>query len=291
MKSWSGINIALSAENVLSQSVALINRNHLAPSLLMLCISLSLPVLAANQQSSSVHGSKASSVSPKVMEEPAPEALNVKIRAAKVINPKFQLLVTKGSDGYAVTTEKDPKFTNDDESIVQAVLIGKTLFDNIPRTNMTAKILFEARDGRVYRVLLNRLPVEDYAGGKVSRQELVGSFRLEYMKHKSAVFTTSGASGAGGANGAVHQHVVEGPLSTRRERIYRRIKALSDVGANMTEVKKKFDTVEDSAKNHDRDAVATGCDEINEALSSQMEMLKSVRYKHYKQVRSKSADP
>jgi hypothetical protein len=192
-----------------------------------------------------------------------------RLRAEKVVSSGSSLKIDREPEELVVTTEKDPKF-NDEQLKVQAVLLAKSALDFSPKL-MRTKIVFTEDSKPACQLVIKRIELVAYATGKVDKNELLLS--LDMTKGSG-----SSASAAGASSDIQNRpDVVPGAFQKERREALMEIGMLKGQGANTAQIEKLFEEDEAALRSGDEAAVSKNLPTIMNAIGTQREMLQAAR--------------
>ncbi len=187
--------------------------------------------------------------------------LVIALRKSKLLDPAFKFGIDVQGDQIIVATERKPK-SSDNECKIEAVLIGKVIFETVPDDFQRTKVLlFDYANHKCSKVSVKRAEVKLYGTGGLSEKELLSSLEL----------TTSDSADQNAPT------VVPGPMQGTRLALIARIDRLKARGTNTAPFDKMFQALEDSAKANDQDAVRSQCGELKRVLDEEYEMVRSAK--------------
>jgi hypothetical protein len=185
------------------------------------------------------------------------------IRNAKILDPSFKLSATVSGDEVLVNSQRKPK-SSDNECKIQAVLIGKTVFDLVPNDCQRAKVMFFNYDADSYsEVSVRRAEVRLFGAGQLSEKDLLASLELK---------TTNSEE-----NGAGNLEVAPGPMQPARMIALGRIQRLKLQGTNVTPFESIFGQIEDAAKKNDLAGVRNQLPDLNAKLKEQEQLVRNAQ--------------
>jgi hypothetical protein len=184
------------------------------------------------------------------------------LRKTKLIDPSYKLGATANGDQIVITTERKPKST-DNECKIEAVLIGKAMFETVPSDFQRTKVLlFDYVNDKCSEVTVKRAEVKLFGSGGLTEKELLSSLELN--------ITDASDQSAPGA-------VAPGPMQAGRISLLARIQRLKSRGTDTAPFEKMFAALEESAKSNDSAAVHGQYEELKRVLNEESDMVKSAR--------------
>jgi hypothetical protein len=184
------------------------------------------------------------------------------LRKTKLIDPSYKLGATASGDQLVITTERKPKST-DNECKIEAVLIGKAMFETVPNDFQRTKVLlFDYGNNKCSEVTVKRAEVKLFGSGGLTEKELLSS--LELITTDASEQSESGA-------------VAAGPMQTGRISLLARIQRLKSRGTDTAPFEKMFAALEESAKANDSAAVHSQYEELKRVLNEEFDMVKSAK--------------
>jgi hypothetical protein len=187
------------------------------------------------------------------------------LRKTKLVDPAYKLGATASGDQIVITTERNPKST-DNECKIEAVLIAKAMFETVSSDFQRTKVLlFDYANNKCSEVTVKRAEVKLFGSGGLSEKELLSSLELN---------TTDAA------DQNLVDAVAPGPMQAGRISLLSRIQRLKSRGTDTTPFQKMFDALEESAKSNDIAAVHSQYDELKRVLNEESDMIKSAKSAH-----------
>jgi hypothetical protein len=184
------------------------------------------------------------------------------LRKSNLLDPAYKFGINVEGDQIMVATERKPK-SSDNECKIEAVLIGKAIFETAPDNFQRTKVLlFDYANHKCSKVSVKRAEVKLYGAGGLSEKELLSSLEL----------TTTDSADQNAPT------VVPGPMQGARIALLARIDRLKARGTNTAPFDKMFQALEDSAKAHDQEAVRSQYDELKRVLDEEYEMVRSAKH-------------
>jgi hypothetical protein len=185
------------------------------------------------------------------------------IRHANVVDPTYKLQASVEGEEALITTQRKPK-ASDPDCKIEAVLLAKTVFDNVSDKIQRVKVLlldYDAND--CSSVIVKKAEVKLFGTGGLTQKELLSS--LEITKA-----TISGSE-------SKSLSVADGPQQPERLLLLGRIDRLKAKGTNVGAFMNYFNQLEASAKKGDASALTTQVQYLSEKLSEQEEMVKQAK--------------
>jgi hypothetical protein len=187
------------------------------------------------------------------------------LRNAKVVNPLYPLRANLNEHEAIVTTQRNPKAT-DNDCRIDAVLMAKTLIDSFPGDVLRVKVLFSDYDKQTTsQIKVSKGDVESYGSGTMKQGEFLESLEVATFKENDSPFTPE-------AGQSVSTGVAPGFMQDKRLVLLSRIEALQQKGTNTKAFMEYFQQIEDLVKKGDEKASLRMINSLSGNLDDQEKM-------------------
>jgi len=162
--------------------------------------------------------------------------------------------------GPSVTVLAEKSASASDRDLkIDSIFLAKALIEGSSGQVDKVKVLFSQADKPGRFVLVDKKVVDDYAGGKMTPEQLLSSITLTPLEQEKA------------------PDVAEGPLMERRLLIWRRIERLRSQGTGVATFQQLFQKVEKGLNTESPEAMIQNLSFIETKLSEQEGLLKQAK--------------